>query len=68
MSTYDSRTKKWFRSHPGAETTVARCKECGLYYKPILGHTCRKHDIEAAKQRKAGDMLFAGIEDVIDMS
>lgn len=67
MSTYDSRTEKWFRSHPGAETTVARCKECGLYYKPILGHTCRKCNRET-ERKKSGDMLFAGLEDAIDMS
>lgn len=68
MSTYDSRTEKWFRSHPGMETTVMRCDKCGLHYKPILGHACRKHDTKSAEQKKAGAMLFASLEDAIDMS
>lgn len=68
MGIYDSRTGKWFRSHPGAETTVVKCKECGLYYKPILGHTCRKRNMEIAKQKREGTMLFADLEDAIDMS
>ena len=39
---YDSLTKKWFKQHPESCTTVVKCKECGLYYKPLLGHKCKE--------------------------
>lgn len=39
---FDEPTKKWFANHIGAQTTVMRCPECGLYYKPSLGHKCKK--------------------------
>ena len=39
---FDDETKKWFAKHPLAQTTVMRCDDCGLYYKPILGHKCKK--------------------------
>lgn len=39
---YDSVTKKWFNAHPCSETTVTRCNDCGLFYKPMLGHKCKK--------------------------
>jgi hypothetical protein len=39
---YDAETRKWFNSHPGAQTTVMCCEKCGLWYKPILGHKCKK--------------------------
>ena len=38
---FDKATEKWFREHPCSETTVAKCDKCGLFYKPILGHTCK---------------------------
>ncbi len=38
----DAILEKWFREHPDAETTVMQCPVCGLYYKPILGHKCKK--------------------------
>jgi hypothetical protein len=38
---YDKATEKWFREHIGYETTVMQCEECGLWYKPILGHKCK---------------------------
>lgn len=41
----DPDTKAWFKTHPGAQTTVIQCPKCGLYYKPSLGHktrNCRK--------------------------
>ena len=44
---YDKATAEWFLSHPFAHTTVTRCTECGLWYKPILGHKCK-----ALKKRK----------------
>ena len=40
---YDRATKAWFDSKPfSAETTVCRCERCGLFYKPSLGHKCKK--------------------------
>lgn len=45
---YDTLTLKWFKSHPFAQTTVTECARCKLYYKPILGHKCKKTD----KQRR----------------
>lgn len=39
---FDSETKKWFQRHPLAQTTVMCCERCGLYYKPNLGHRCKK--------------------------
>lgn len=45
---FDRVTEKWMREHWGVETTVARCDECGLYYKPELGHKCKA----AAKEKK----------------
>lgn len=38
---FDPTTAKWFGSHPLEETTLARCEDCGLYYKPELGHKCK---------------------------
>lgn len=37
---YDAATKAWFKKNPWAQTTVMCCEKCGLWYKPILGHTC----------------------------
>ena len=37
---YDRVTRAWFNKHPDAQTTVMCCEYCGLWYKPILGHTC----------------------------
>lgn len=45
---YDAATSAWFGAHPGEETTVACCQDCGLYYKPELGRRCKR-------RRKAGD-------------
>ena len=39
---YDKNLKLWFLRHPWEQTTVMQCEKCGLYYKPILGHTCIK--------------------------
>lgn len=39
---YDKETRDWFDKHPEACTTVTCCEKCGLYYKPILGHKCKK--------------------------
>lgn len=40
--TFDAETRKWFKSNPFAQTTVMRCECCGLYFKPSLGHKCKK--------------------------
>ena len=39
---YDKETEKWFQSHIGYQTTVCICEKCGLFYKPMLGHKCKK--------------------------
>ncbi len=39
---YDYATEKWFKKHPMHQTTVMQCEVCGLYYKPSLGHRCKK--------------------------
>lgn len=40
----DDETKKWFRAHPMiTETTVMQCENCELYYKPSLGHICKRN-------------------------
>lgn len=39
---YDKETRAWFDRHPDAQTTVMCCEKCGLWYKPILGHKCKK--------------------------
>lgn len=41
---YDAPTSHWFHEHPRSETTVVQCKECGLFYRPSLGHKCRLSD------------------------
>lgn len=38
---FDAETRKWFRSHIGVQTTVMCCEQCGLWYKPMLGHKCK---------------------------
>ena len=40
---FDNQTRKWVYGKPyGTETTVVKCEKCKLYYKPMLGHICRK--------------------------
>lgn len=39
---YDTATRNWFKANPWAQTTVMCCEKCGLWYKPILGHKCKK--------------------------
>lgn len=39
---FDKETAKWFGQNPSAESTVARCKMCDLFYKLELGHECKK--------------------------
>ena len=39
---FDPVTADWIDAHVGVQTTVCKCKRCGLYYKPELGHKCRK--------------------------
>lgn len=40
--TFDAETKKWFTAHQNSETTVCQCPVCFKYYKPSLGHKCKK--------------------------
>lgn len=49
IARYDAETRKWFRQHPRAVTTVMRCEKCGLYFKPSLGHKqkdCKKEETQ----------------------
>ncbi len=39
---FDEKTKEWFSCRPGIESTVCECENCGLFYKPSLGHKCKK--------------------------
>ena len=39
---FDAETRKWFDRNPGAQTTVCQCLVCYKYYKPTLGHKCKK--------------------------
>lgn len=38
---FDITTASWFEMNPGTITTVTKCGNCGLFYKPSLGHKCR---------------------------
>ena len=37
---FDEATKEWFKQNPDKQTTIAKCENCGLWYKPFLGHKC----------------------------
>lgn len=39
---YDDSTRKWFEKNLFTQTTVARCAMCGMFYKPSLGHKCKR--------------------------
>lgn len=39
---FDRETGRWFKKHPDVASTVVCCKDCGLYYKPSLGHKCKE--------------------------
>ncbi len=45
---FDKVTAEWCETHRGAEFTVMQCGDCGLFYKPSLGHKCkmRKEEIK----------------------
>lgn len=36
----DPVTDKWSKAHPDCVFTATQCKDCGLFYKPSLGHQC----------------------------
>lgn len=36
----DELLKVFFKRNPDAVTTVRKCKECGLFYRPSFGHVC----------------------------
>ena len=51
---YDAVTQSWFdKEPPYIQTTVMQCKECGLWYKPSLGHKCEDPENEAKRKAKA---------------
>lgn len=39
---FDKETANWFSQHITSQTTVTCCEDCGLYYKPSLGHKCKE--------------------------
>lgn len=39
---YDKPTLRWFEQQIGVQTTVCKCDNCGLFYKPSLGHKCEE--------------------------
>lgn len=41
---FDAETREWFNNHIGTETTVTQCPRCFRFYKPSLGHKCRKKE------------------------
>lgn len=44
---FDRATNAWLKAHVNIQTTVTRCEQCGLFYKPELGHKCK-----AEKEKK----------------
>lgn len=42
---YDKATKDWLNKHIGYQTTVCMCENCGLFYKPSLGHKCKQKEV-----------------------
>lgn len=56
----DAATREWFRKHPEAETTVAQCSRCGLWYK-----TGREqlHQCEDLIDPTTGALLWPGAPD-----
>ena len=61
---YDRATKAWFNSHIGQQTTVCKCEKCGLFYKPILGHKCKKGVRKNDKRRT--DRLVMPIKSILE--
>lgn len=39
---FDEATRKWFEGRQVVQTTVCQCARCWKYYKPSLGHKCKK--------------------------
>lgn len=58
---FDSTTRKWFTKHPLAETTVTQCEECGLFYKPMLGHNCCYIPRHNSKSTQANNIIIKEI-------
>ena len=42
MTRFDKETLDWFKDHREEQTTLCKCEACGLFYKPELGHKCKK--------------------------
>lgn len=51
----DYNTQKWCEENPDSQTTMIRCKKCGFYYKPSLGHTCITHKCITRKEEVKKD-------------
>lgn len=46
---FDANTSRWFTKQKGCatkQTTVCQCDKCNLFYKPSLGHKCKKECAE----------------------
>lgn len=54
---FDGDTSRWMLFHRQRGTTVIRCERCGLFYKPSLGHRCKK-DIAEEIAEKIDKMLI----------
>jgi hypothetical protein len=42
---FDSNTSRWFTKQKDCatkQTTVCQCEKCELFYKPSLGHKCKR--------------------------
>lgn len=42
----DQETQRWLDKNIAQQTTVMKCEKCGLFFKPSLGHKCRKDEQE----------------------
>lgn len=43
---FDKETQSWLEKNLTQQTTVMKCEKCGLFFKPSLGHKCRKDEQE----------------------
>lgn len=58
---YDKGTSKWFSKNIGCQTTVCRCDKCNMFYKPSLGHKCRKKVVESERMTKGEYCKLKGL-------
>ena len=50
----DRVTEEWLKMHRDVNTTVALCPKCGFYYKPSLGHSCKRKRKSKKNQNNEG--------------